>query len=107
MFVRLLIVIAVVGGLVAVLLTGETLLEARSRLSAEVRSTSAATPTPESTPQIRVFIPAVGGNQRTPERDGVLTRVLAWLDEGYRGFFLLLLALVALSLLRGKRGEDA
>jgi hypothetical protein len=96
-----------VGGLVAVLLIGETMLEANSTLSAEVQSTSAATPTPESTPQTRVFIPAVGGDQRASEQDDVLTRVLAWLDEGYRGFLLLLLALAALVLLRGKRGEGA
>ncbi len=103
-FARLLILMTMTGGLIIVFPAGGATL-ANSALPAEARSTLAATPTPEPTPQTRVFIPAVGESQQAREQTGVLMRIQAWLDEGYRGFLLLLLALAALAFLKWRPGE--
>jgi len=84
----------------------ETTPEAKSTLPTGARSTPIATPDAESTPQTRIFIPGVGGSQQATQQDNALTRLLAWLDQGYRGFLLLLLALAALALLKWQPGEN-
>ncbi|MGC9522686.1 MAG: hypothetical protein ACP5HG_12500 [Anaerolineae bacterium] len=85
----------------------EMTVETRSTLPAEARSTPIATPASESTPQTQIFIPGVGTDQRSPAaQESLWSRALTWLDEGYRGFFLLLLLLAALALIRKERKDE-
>ena len=79
--------------------------EAPSTLTTGGRATPIATPAADTTPET-IYLPGIGGSQQRPEEGDLLTRVLAWLDEGYRGFILLLLALAALALLKWQPGKD-
>jgi hypothetical protein len=80
--------------------------KAKSTLPTEGRSTPIATPDGESTPETRIFVPAVGSSKQAPQQGSILTRIFTWLDQGYRGFLLLLLALAALALLKWQPGEN-
>jgi hypothetical protein len=84
----------------------ETSQVAKSTLPPEARSTPLSTPETETTPESRIYLPGVSGNRSQPAPQNPLARVLVWLDQGYRGFLLILLALLALALLKWGRGEN-